>query len=181
MQMRNQQTIVRARSAGARRGFTLLEVMIVNVIILAIAGLVTVNLMGTKSEATKGTVEIQLKSMKNALKAFNVTFNRYPTDEEGLAVLWDKSTLAQEDQTKWRAFLEESLPTDPWGSPWGYRAAGEKSPQGQFDLWSNGPDKQEGTEDDINVWKQTGEGSGTDSGSGSASKPATSTPGTKTP
>lgn len=146
---------MRSRPPLAARGFTLLEVMIVIVIILAIAGLVTVNLMGSRDEATKGTVNIQLKSLKDALKQFNLAFNRYPTEEEGLAVLWDKSSITDEEQTKWRAFVDEPIPNDPWGSPWGYRAESESGRA--FDLWSNGPDKQEGTEDDISVWKTSGD------------------------
>ncbi|MBX3358756.1 MAG: type II secretion system major pseudopilin GspG [Phycisphaeraceae bacterium] len=157
--------VVRRVIRRAPRGFTLLEVMIVIVIILAIAGLVTVNLMGTKQEATKGTVQIQLKSFKDALKQFNLTFNRFPTDEEGLVVLWDKSALSEEDQGSWRPYLDEATPKDPWGSEWGYKAVGEKGPEGMFDLWSYGPDKQDGTEDDISVWKAT---EGSDSGSGSS-------------
>lgn len=134
--------------------------MIVIVIILAIGGLVTWNLMGTKQEATRGTVQMQLGQIKNALKDFYRVFDRFPTDEEGLAVLWDKSAMPEEDQAKWtRSFLEEPMPKDTWGSPWGYRQVGEKgAPAGMFDLWSYGPDRQDGTEDDINVWKQSGEG-----------------------
>lgn len=146
---------MRTRTPVAPRGFTLLEVMIVIVIILAIAGLVTVNLMGSRDEATKGTVNIQLKSMKDALKQFNLAFNRYPTEEEGLAVLWSKEAMTEEDAAKWRSFLDEPIPNDPWDSPWGYRTESESGRA--FDLWSNGPDKQEGTEDDISVWKDTGD------------------------
>ena len=143
------------RRSAAARGFTLLEVMIVIVIILAIAGLVTVNLMGSRDEATKGTVNIQLNSLKDALKQFNLSFNRYPTEEEGLAVLWSKTGVTEEDQSKWRPYMDSPIPNDPWGSPWGYRAESESGHA--FDLWSNGPDKQEGTEDDISVWKTSGD------------------------
>lgn len=147
----------RQRSAGAAsRAFTLLEVMIVIVIILAIAGLVTVNLMGTRAKATAGKVEIQLKSIRDALNQFNLDFNRYPTDDEGLAALWDKTKLTEEaDQAKWRPYMETPIPADDWGTPWVYRQVGEQAPEGKFDLLSNGPDKEEGTEDDINVWPKS--------------------------
>lgn len=93
--------------AAVSRAFTLLEVMIVIVIILAIAGLVTVNLMGSRDRATEGNVQIQLKSLRDALNQFSLEFNRYPTDDEGLAVLWDKSRLSEDaDQAKWRRFVE---------------------------------------------------------------------------
>lgn len=144
------------RQAAVTRAFTLLEVMIVIVIILAIAGLVTVNLMGTRSTATTRTVEIQLKSIRDAMNQFNLDFNRYPTDDEGVAVLWDKTKLSEDaDQAKWRAYMDTPTPNDDWGSPWVYRQVGERAPEGKFDLLSNGPDKEEGTEDDINVWPKS--------------------------
>ncbi len=147
------------------RAFTLLEVMIVIVIILAIAGLVTVNLMGTRAKATVRKVEIQMTSLRDALNAFNLDFNRYPTDDEGLSALWDKTKLAEEgDQAKWRSYMEQPIALDDWGSAWVYRQVGEKAPEGKFDLISVGPDKEEGTEDDINVWPKSAlegvEGSG---------------------
>ena len=166
------------RAAAAGRGFTLLEVMIVIVIILAIAGLVTWNLLGTKQEATKGTVQMQLSQIKTALNAFYITYDRFPTDEEGLAVLWEKTAMSEEDQGKWRAFMDEPLPKDTWGSTWGYKAQGEKSPAGKFDLWSWGPDRQDGTDDDISVWKQTGDAG---SSGGSSAPPPGRGGGTSSP
>lgn len=165
-------TTAAKRTLSTARGFTLLEVMIVIGIILLIAGLVTVNLMGSRAEATKGTVEIQLRSMRDALKQFNLAFNRFPTEEEGLAVLWSKATLdPQADATKWRAFLEQPIPNDPWGTAWGYAPTSEQAPEGMFDLWSNGPDKEANTADDIRLWKNTDK-SGADSGaSGDAPPP----------
>lgn len=164
---------------GAARAFTLLEVMIVIVIILAIAGLVTVNLMGSRDRATQGNVEIQLKSLRDALNQFNLEFNRFPTDDEGLAVLWDKTKLAEDaDQAKWRRFVEEPIATDAWGTEWVYLQVGERAPEGKFDLLSAGPDKEEGTEDDINVWpKSSLEGvEGEGSGGSSAPPPPPSNP-----
>jgi general secretion pathway protein G len=134
------------------RGFTLLEVMIVIVIILLIGGLVTVNLMGAKKKADTGIVQMQLISLRDALRHFNLDFNRYPTEEEGLAVLWNKDGLSEEEQAKWRKYMDEKLPRDPWGSEWGYRPetdAAEASDGLGYKLWSNGPDKEEGTADDI--------------------------------
>lgn len=141
--------------SGAARAFTLLEVMIVIVIILAILGLVTVNLMGTKKTADTKLVQIQLESLKGALDQFNLAFNRYPTEEEGLAVLWSKDGLPEEDQPNWHMFTKEALPRDPWGTEWGYQVttaednvdSNDSGPG--FKIWSNGPDKEEGTTDDI--------------------------------
>jgi len=156
-----------SRMAARGRGFTLIEVLIVIVIILAIAGLVAVNLFSSKDSADKGIAELGLKGLRDSMQQFRLEFNRYPTDEEGIAVLWSKATLsADADQTKWRQFVIEAKPNDPWGKPWGYRQRGEKAPEGMFDLWSTGPDMEEGTADDINVWKMVDDGSGGSSGSG---------------
>jgi len=150
---RQSQTRIRIATS---RAFTLLEVMIVIVIILAIAGLVTVNLMGTRAKATVAKVEIQMKSLRDALNQFNLDFNRYPTDDEGITALWDKTKLAEEsEQAKWRPYVETPIPEDDWGTAWVYRQIGENAPEGKFDLLSSGPDKEEGTEDDINVWPKS--------------------------
>lgn len=161
---------MRSRVSHAARAFTLLEVMIVIVIILAILGLVTVNLMGSKKSADNKLVKIQLESLRGALDQFYLEYNRYPSEEEGLAVLWSKEALSEEDQGKWHMFTKEALPRDAWGTEWGYRlGAGDNpdAPEGQpYEIWSNGPDKEEGGGDDIYPGNKTGpsDGSGDDFG-----------------
>jgi general secretion pathway protein G len=150
---------------GARRAFTLIEVMIVILIVLALGGIVAYNVMGSKKEADQGTVKIQMKSMQSALREFRVTHNRYPTDEEGLRVLWDKEATTDELVLKsWRRLLEDPVPNDMWGSPWGYRQKSEHVPAGgdedKYDIWSVGPDKVEGTPDDVVSWSSDDSGSG---------------------
>lgn len=145
------------RMAGAGgRGFSLLEVMIVLVIILAIMGLVAVNIFSARDKATVRTVQLQLGTIKESLRAFNVEFLRYPTEEEGLEVLWNKEALDPDaDTTKWRAFLEEPTLRDAWNHEWVYRPATgtEDAESGRpFELFSVGPDGEEGSEDDISAW-----------------------------
>lgn len=166
-----------ARGAGrigkaARRGFTLIEVMIVILIVLALGGLVAYNLIGTKKEADAGVVKIQMNQIRDALKMFNFKFGRYPSDEEGVRVLWDKSALTDENEAKnWTKLLEQPLPNDKWGSPWGYRQKSEHGDESMYDLWSVGPDKQEGTEDDLTSW---GDAAAAPADGGSGSAPADS-------
>lgn len=137
---------IRGRAAA---GFTLIEVMIVIAIIVALAGLVGVALFARRDEAKVNLVRTDLNTIKSALKLFRLDFERWPTESEGLAVLWDKTKLDPDaDQAKWKSYLEEPMPNDKWDQPWGYRAESETDPT-KYDLWSNGPDKQEGTEDDI--------------------------------
>ncbi len=153
-----------------RRAFTLIEVMVVILIVLALGGLVLFNMMGTRDKADADLGRIQLDQVKQALKMFKLTFGRYPTDEEGLKALWDKEALTEDDdKKKWQKLLDEPMPKDRWGTEWGYRQVGEHGDEAMYDLWSFGPDKQEGTGDDIVSWKadaDPGSPSGSPSGSG---------------
>ena len=135
-----------------RAAFTLIEVMIVLAIVLALAGLVSVALFTRRDQAKIQLTEIDLKTIQNGIKQFRFDFERYPTDEEGVAVLWNSELLdAEADPEKYTEYLEEPLPRDRWDNEWGYRAESETR-EGKYDLWSNGPDGEEGTEDDITSW-----------------------------
>jgi general secretion pathway protein G len=153
-------SVIRARPHRGMnaRGFTLLEVMIVIVIILAILGLVTVNLMGAKKKADTGVVQMKLASLKSALDQFNLDFQRYPAEEgEGLQALWNREVIPEEEKAKWQegGYMKEPLPRDDWGSEWMYRvtsaddAATSSGSGAPYQIWSVGPDKQDGTADDI--------------------------------
>lgn len=155
---------------GLRRGFTILEVMIVLVIILMIVGFVGFNLFAQRDDANKKAAQVQLARLKDGLMAFSLKMNRFPTEEEGLKALWDKSAISgEEEQAKWTSIMSEPAPNDPWGTAWGYKV----TPDGThpFELWSNGPDKQEGSTDDLSAWKSTGEGGASGGGKGGSSAP----------
>jgi len=147
------------RHTGAR-AFTLIEVLIVLAIILMIAGLVSVSLFKRRDQADISHAKINLNTLRDGLDAFRFDFRRYPTDEEGLAVLWDKEKLDSEAESgTWSQYLRDPLPTDPWGNEWGYAQESESfEPDDEnatavapYDLWCNGPDGEEGTDDDIRV------------------------------
>jgi general secretion pathway protein G len=152
--------------ASRRRGFTLIEVLIVIAIIVALGALVTVNLMGGKKEAKVGEAQISMNAIKNSLDHFYRIYDRYPADEEGIRVLWSKEALTDQetDGAKWQKLLKDPAENDPWGQPWGYRQKSEQTVEGdaddRYDLWSNGPDRQEGTDDDLKSWKEDASGSG---------------------
>ena len=169
VRLNGMKNVQRVSRGGVRGGFTLIEVMIVILIVLALGGLVAYNLIGTKKEADTGVVKIQMDNLKYALKNFNLKYGRYPTDEEGLRVLWDKSAMTDETEAKnWTKYLDEPVPNDKWGMPWGYRQKSEHLEDDTYDLWSFGPDKQEGTEDDINSWDGKATTEGGDAGSAPA-------------
>src|SRR5688572_20949582 len=99
-----QTTMTRCRTGGAgeragrisgtaRRAFSLIEVMIVIAIILAISGLVALSLFNRRDQAEARLGEVEFNSLRQALAGFRLDYNRYPTDDEGLEVLWNKEKL----------------------------------------------------------------------------------------
>jgi general secretion pathway protein G len=140
-----------ARRPSARRGFTIIELLIVIGILLAIGGLVLVNVLGASEKADVGNTRIQLQAMESALEQFRVEMKRWPTEEEGIASLWSSSGLDEDDRSRWGGpYLKKPVPKDAWGSEWIYRQPSEIEGL-PYDLISSGPDRQEGTDDDISV------------------------------
>ncbi|UYV11808.1 MAG: type II secretion system major pseudopilin GspG [Phycisphaera sp.] len=159
----------RVRKAMTRKAFSLIEIMIVLAIIVMISGLVGFALLARRDEAKIDEAEIKLNTLKGALLDFNRRYNRYPTEDEGLAVLWSSETVDPEIEESWSESVSESMPNDPWGNPWEYNPEGLRR-EGYYDLSSNGPDGEPETEDDIYLWEDD-EG-GMDSGSGLAPPPS---------
>jgi general secretion pathway protein G len=148
-----------------RRGFTLLEMLIVIGIILALGGVVLYNLIGIQEKSEKDIMQVQLQSFDSALQQFRVAMGRYPSEEEGLKVLWSKDTLQEEtDAGKWQQFMTQPVPQDKWGNEWIYHQPSQLVEGAAYDIISVGPDKQEGTADDISnhTGKTEGEGSSDD-------------------
>ena len=138
------------RATISRRGFSLLELLIVIGIILAIGGLVAVNLLGQQERADSGTTRIQIQNLARGLDDFKVDMKRYPTQEEGIAVLWNKELIEDEAELdKWQGpYLSQPVTKDMWGNEWIYNSPSEIEGVA-YDLISVGPDKEEGTEDDL--------------------------------
>ncbi len=90
-------------------------------------------------------------------------------------MLWDKSKFTSEDETeaaKWERLVEraEDSEKDPWGTPWGYRQKDEASDEDIFDLYSYGPDRQDGTDDDIHNRAKAADAGGASGASDSTKK-----------
>ncbi len=140
-------TISRRRS----RAFTLIELLIVIAILLAIGGLVVVNLIPRGEQAKADIQRVQLDQIDAAMSQFRLDMDRWPTEEESLEVLWNREALEDEnDYDRWRGpYLEDPIREDRWGSEFVYRYPGEMRGESYYDLISFGPDGEEGTEDDI--------------------------------
>ncbi len=156
--------------ARTRRGFTILELLIVIGILLALGGIVLYNLSGQADKAYEGTQTVQMQAIKKAMLMFKNDCKRLPTQEEGIPALWDKGVLSDEIAGRWAGpYLEQAIPKDMWGHEWVYVTDAEGTTVG-FDIVSVGPDGQEGTDDDISLAKGKGNAEGDmDSSSGSSS------------
>ena len=175
-------------ASRGRGGFTLIEVLIVLAIVLLLAGLVGVTVFNRRDKADVDVTKINLNTLRSALDSFRMDFRRYPTEEEGLAVLWDKSVLdAEADSSMWMGYVREAMTADQWGTAYGYRvveapaaidSADEAGAVAEpaFELWSNGPDKQEGTADDIRVGAAGADGGSMGSGGSDLIPPAAGEP-----
>ncbi|MCC6508188.1 MAG: type II secretion system major pseudopilin GspG [Pirellulaceae bacterium] len=128
------------RSARGRRGFTLLEVMLVLVIIAAIAGIAVYNIGGIQGTAFKMTASNQIKSFKQALENYKLFIGSYPASLDAL----HEAPSDLPDPSKYTQLLKDAIPMDPWGRPYEYKLNGA-----DFDLRSVGADGQSGTDDDV--------------------------------
>lgn len=135
-------------------GFTLIEVMIAIAIVVILIGIVGVNVIGQLDRSEEGAAKIQLNSLENALDSFRIAFGRYPTEDEGVEVLWSRDALDVDDESEedaWEAFLTDPAVNDPWGNPWQYTDQPEEDTR-DYELWSYGPDGEDGTDDDVRSW-----------------------------
>ena len=137
------------------RGFTLIELMVVIVILGILAGLIIPRIMGRPEEARRMKARIQIESIETALKLYKLDNGYYPSTDQGLEALVEAPTVGQLPRA-WRegGYLEKGkVPKDPWGNEYVYLSPGV---QGDYDLSSYGPDGEpggEGEDEDVNSWE----------------------------
>lgn len=131
------------------RGFTLLELLVVMVIIGLLAGYVGPKFFGQIGKSEVKAARAQLDALTKALDQYRLDVGRYPSTEQGLAALVAKPA----DEVKWAGpYLSKAIPKDPWGVDYQYRSPGE---HGDYDLMSFGRDGRvggEGEDADITSW-----------------------------
>ncbi|MBI3347302.1 MAG: type II secretion system major pseudopilin GspG [Burkholderiales bacterium] len=132
-----------------RRGFTLLELLVVMVIIGLLAGYVGPKFFGQIGKSEVKAAKAQIDALQKSLDQYRLDVGRYPSTEQGLAVLVAKPA----DEPKWAGpYLAKALPKDPWGHDYQYRSPGE---HGEYDLLSFGKDGRpggEGEDADLVSW-----------------------------
>lgn len=134
-----------------RRGFTLVEVLIVIAILLALGGLVVMNLLPQKEQSDIRLQMVQFDTISRALDMFKLDLKRYPREEEGLEALWNKEKIQNDDEkAAWHGpYLADPVTLDNWHHVLIYHYPGSIRGEQYYDIISWGPDGQEGTGDDI--------------------------------
>ena len=127
-------------------GYTLFEIMLVLGIIAVLVGSAIYLLVGNIDVARESRVEADIQSISTQLRVYEMQNLRPPTTEQGLKALVTRPG-GDPPPRRWKQLLER-VPLDPWGEEYVYHWPGKKNPKG-FDLFSKGPDRTEGGDDDI--------------------------------
>jgi len=133
-----------------KRGFSLIEIMLVLGIIAVILGAVINLTTGNLDVAKIKRVEADIQAVTTQLRTYEMLNLFMPTTEQGIQALINSPQIEPLPR-QWRQLLTE-LPLDPWGLPYQYRNPGKQNPA-TFDLFSTGPDKVESA-DDIGNWRR---------------------------
>jgi general secretion pathway protein G len=137
-----------------QKGFTLIEIMVVVVIIGILIGLVAPNIVGNVDEARVTAAKADISTLVDALERYYMDNSAYPTTDQGLPALVEKPTVSPEPKN-WRAqgyIKRKKMLQDPWSNEYRYISPGASGP---YDLYSLGSDSQEGGEGvqaDIGQW-----------------------------
>jgi general secretion pathway protein G len=134
------------------RGFTLIEIMVVVVIMGVLAALVVPKLLSRTGESKVAAAKVDIATIMQALKLYKLDNQRYPTTEQGLQALLTKPTAGPAANGWKEGGYLEKMPRDPWGAPYQMLSPGVK---GEIDVFSLGADGQPGgagDDADIGSW-----------------------------
>ncbi len=132
------------------RGFTLIELLLVLVILAALAAIVVPKFTRRSEQARITAAHTDIANLEVALDAFEIDTGRYPSSSEGLGALVQQPS----NVVDWRGpYIKRGIPKDPWGNLYVYKQPGQYNQYG-YDIYSFGPDGQQGGVDDIDNWSE---------------------------
>ncbi len=129
------------RGLRDNRGFTLIEIMVVVIILGILASIIVPRLTGRTEQARITKAKVDIKNIESALELFKLDNGFYPSTEQGLEALVEKPTIGRIPKNWKEGGYLKKLPIDPWGNEYVYLSPGE---HGDFDLYSLGADGREG-------------------------------------
>jgi general secretion pathway protein G len=121
------------------RGFTLIEIMVVVIILGLLALLVAPRVIGRLATAKDKTARAQIELFGTALDTYRLDNGQYPTTQQGLEALWTRPPTPPQPRNWAGPYLRKRIPLDPWSNPYVYRSPGEANPE-SYDLLSLGAD-----------------------------------------
>ncbi|WP_010582265.1 type II secretion system major pseudopilin GspG [Schlesneria paludicola] len=140
-----------------RRGFTLVEMLVVLAILVLLISMVGPRILGSKQKADISAAKTQMGMLFSALETYVVDMADYPDSDKGLNALLEDPSEDEEKKSKWGGpYIKKSqIPKDPWGNDYQYEYPGthSDSKRKEPEIWSMGPDGQDGTDDDITSWE----------------------------
>ncbi|MDO6442253.1 MULTISPECIES: type II secretion system major pseudopilin GspG [unclassified Marinobacter] len=145
-------TMKKLNTPKSNRGFTLIEIMVVMVILGLLVAVVAPNIMGRSDQAKITVAETQLTNISKALDLYRLDNSHYPSTQQGLDALASRPSGSPEPKNWNPDGYMKSVPKDPWGSEFQYVSPGREGP---YDLYSKGADGQDGGEGDaadISLW-----------------------------
>ena len=131
-------------------GMTLIEIMVVVTILGMIAAAVTVSVTRQMKKAQVSTAKTQMKSLEEALEHYRLEAGSYPSTEQSLNALVTPPAGKAGENFPEEGFIKK-VPKDPWGEEFRYTSPGANGHP--YEIVSPGPDRQEGTSDDIKNWE----------------------------
>jgi general secretion pathway protein G len=129
------------------RGFTLMEILLVLAILVVLASMVTLGYSNIQKGANVKAAKTQLNLLESAVNAYSIDVGTLPSNLEALVQV--PGDLARPDKWNGPYLAKTTLPVDPWNQPYQYEITDQST--GKFRIWSNGPDQQPGSSDDVST------------------------------
>ncbi len=149
--LKRQNGVMHTVRSGLQRGFTLIELMVVLVIIGVLAALIVPNVLERADDARATAAKTDVNNVMQALKLYKLDNQIYPTAEQGLQALVARPSSGPA-APNWKSYLEK-LPNDPWGRPYQYLNPGIKGPVDVMSFGADGQAGGEGKDADIGSWQ----------------------------